>query len=249
MDVLFFGGQSNMEGQTETMPLDCSPVEGVMEYKLMTHTFVPLRHPAGEDVPPYLFGSNDGHGSLLPDFCRAYRQARNVPVIAVHAAQGATNIDAWLPDSVLYRAAVSKMQAALEELPERPEHICYIWLQGESDAIRGLSTEEYLQKLILFKNALKSDCRVERFGIIRVGYFVGDERDEAIMEAQERAVREDRDFLMLTRITGELSRDPAYLNPEVAGHYNNEGLKRIGLEAGETLGKYIAGRRKEDLAD
>lgn len=242
MDALFFGGQSNMEGQTEAMPPDCSPVEGVMEYKLMTHSFVPLCHPAGEDIPPHLFGSNDGHGSLLPDFCRAYRQERGVPVIAVHAAQGATNIDAWLPDSGLYQAAVAKMQAALKDMPERPEHLCYVWLQGESDAIRSLSAEEYLQKLILFKNALKKDCGIETFGIIRVGYFVGDERDEAIMEAQERAVREDGDFLMLTRITGELSRDPAYLNPEAAGHYNNEGLKRIGFEAGKTLGRTIAER-------
>lgn len=68
-------------------------------------------------------------------------------------------------------------------------HVFYVWLQGESDAIRKLPEAEYLQKIIAFKDALKRDCGIEKFGIIRVGYFVGGEDDEVIMNAQERAVK------------------------------------------------------------
>ena len=239
--MLWFAGQSNMEGQTEGLPADCSPVEGVKEYKYQTRSFVSLHHPAGEDVPPYLFGANDGYGSLLPDFCRSYRKIRQVPVIAVHTAKGATTIDDWDPAGPLYQAAVSKLKAALEDAGEKPEHIYFIWLQGESDAIRGLTEKEYYEKLLAFKNALKSDGGIERFGIIRVGYFTCDGKDEPIIAAQEKIVEDDSDFIMLTRITEQLSKDPAYLNPTAAGHYNNAAMTIIGTEAGTKLGHYSAG--------
>lgn len=245
MDMLWFAGQSNMEGQTEGTPADCSPVEGVQEYKYQTRSFVSLHHPAGEDVPPNLFGANDGYGSLLPDFCRSYRKVRQVPVIAVHTAKGATTIDDWEPAGQLYQAAVSKLKAALEDASEKPEHLYFVWLQGESDAVRGLSEEEYYQKLMAFKNALKSECGVERFGIIRVGYFTCDGKDEPIIAAQEKLVQDDSDFLMLTRVTGRLSRNPAYLNPTAAGHYNNAAMTIIGTEAGAMLGNYCAAASKD----
>lgn len=238
MDVIFFGGQSNMEGQADKIPSDTSPVPGAVEYKFLTNTFVPLQHPAGEDVPPHLFGANYGHGSLLPDFCRSYLSVSHSKVAAVHAAKGATALAEWMPGGELYAAAVKKQQAALEALGDQVDRVFYVWLQGESDAILGVSEEEYLKKLIEYKNALKKDCRIEKFGIIRVGYFAGDAADEVIMNAQERAVKEDSDFLMLTRITAQLSKDPKFLNPEAAGHYNNEGLALIGKEAGAALGCY-----------
>ena len=240
MDLIFFGGQSNMEGQTDSLPADTGAIESAVEYKFKTNEFVPLRHPAGEDVPPWLWGANDGHGSLLPDFCRSYCSVHPVKIAAVHAAKGATTIDDWVPGGELYNAAVEKQQAALRAAGVEVGHVFYVWLQGESDAIRKLPEAEYLQKIIAFKDALKRDCGIEKFGIIRVGYFVGGEDDEVFMNAQERAVKEDGDFLMLTRITAKLSRDHRYLNPEAAGHYNNEALSLIGREAGEALGRYAA---------
>lgn len=241
MDILFFGGQSNMEGQTEALPVDHADVPGCVEYKLLERKYVPLHHPAGEEVPPYLAGTYLGHGSLLPDFCRRYHKFRDVTVAAVHAAQGATTIDDWDPEKPLYAAAVEKLKAALADAPEPVEHIYYIWLQGESDAIRDLPADQYYEKLLHFKDCLKRDCGIEKFGIIRVGYFTTPEKDEPIMEAQERAAREDSDFLMLTRITSQLTEDirnPDFINPEYSGHYNNRAMTVIGKDAGETLGRF-----------
>ena len=147
----------------------------------------------------------------------------------------------WDPEKGLYQAAVGKLKSALEDAPEPVEHIYYIWLQGESDAIRDLSEDEYYEKLIRFKNCLKRDCGIEKFGIIRVGYFTTPEKDERIMEAQERAVREDPDFLLLTRITSQITENllnPDFINQEYSGHYNNRAMTVVGKDAGETLGRY-----------
>lgn len=39
--------------------------------------------------------------------------------------------------------------------------------QGESDSITGTTAKDYYSKLI----SLKEDVRIEKFGIIKVGYF------------------------------------------------------------------------------
>lgn len=235
MDILIFGGQSNMEGQTECLPLPNEPMDGVLEYRFLTNSAVPLVHPVGEDMNPAIEGANDGFGSLLPDFCKTYRRITGREVLAVHAAQGATRIDEWLPGIDRYAIALEKILAA-EKYAGRPDAVCYVWLQGESDAIAKVPGEVYLERLVAYKNALKRDAGIGLFGIIRVGYFTDQPQyDEAIMEAQEEACRIDPDFVMLTRITSSLSRDPAFINPTAAGHYNNRAMTLIGEEAGDAL--------------
>ena len=93
--------------------------------------------------------------------------------------------------------------------------------------------------LAAYKNALLRDLPIDRFAIIRVGYFTAEPaRDLAVMLAQERAANEDADFLMLTRVCAELSCDAAFLNPLAAGHYNNAGMEEIGSAAGRALGEF-----------
>jgi hypothetical protein len=141
------------------------------------------------------------------------------------------------------------MQSAIRKVKENypVEHIYYVWLQGESDANNQNSEELYLERLIYHKNTLKEEVGIEKFAIIKVGYFAvnagwveGEKEekkkwDEAIMSAQEKAVEMDGDFVMLTRICTELSMNQAYINPNVSGHYTNQGLEIIGREAGKAL--------------
>lgn len=248
MDIIIFGGQSNMVGQTSHVPEDLRPVAGAMEYKLKTHAYEPLQHPVGEHYEPLLEAACFGMGSLVPDFVDVYRKYRKVLVAAVHAAQGATDIDEWAPDTERYRFAKEKINDCLHTCqPEPIEHRYYVWLQGESDAIRELSEDAYLEKLIAYKNALKADFGIEKFGIIRVGYFCYSTpwKDEAIMRAQERACQIDEDFLMLTRITAKLSFDKRYLNPYASGHYDNSGLAVIAAESARTLAMHVMGLTEE----
>ena len=247
MDIIIFGGQSTMQGQTSYVPEDIRPITGGLEFRLSENGYIPLHHPVGEDIDNHLKAACYGYGSLVPDFVDVYRKYRNVTVGAVHAAKGATKIEQWDPAGERYGVAKSKIAASLENAPEPIEHKYYIWLQGESDAIFDTTEEVYLERLIAYKNALKADFGIEKFGIIRVGYFCYDDpkKDEIIMRAQERACLLDEDLLMLTRITAQLSYDERYLNPHASGHYDNQGLAVIAAESARTLAMYAMGLRAE----
>ena len=112
-----------------------------------------------------------------------------------------------------------------------------VWLQGESDAIESTGREEYKQKLAEFGHALRDTLGVERFGVIRCGYFTGDARDLQIIGAQDDICREDPFFLMLTEEITTLNGMPEYINPFAAGHLNTRGLDKVGHDSAVTLAK------------
>lgn len=253
IDVLIFGGQSNMQGETECLPSPNDPVENALEYKYLTDSLVPVTHPAGEDIEDgLLWGADKGFGSLVPDLCKAYVETAQKPVVAIHAARGATMVSEWLKGTPRYECSLQKIKGGIEKAKKLGEidHIYYMWLQGESDAIFRTSCEDYKKMLTDFKNDLKADAGIEKFGIIEVGYFCATVRwltdrtkedgrlcDEVIMQAQEQLPLEDNDFVMLTQVCKELSLDAKYINPDADGHYNNKAMARIGQEAGTALAK------------
>jgi len=129
------------------------------------------------------------------------------------------------------------------------DKIYFVWLQGESDAITKTTQEAYYDDLLALKNALKKDIGLDKFAIIKVGYFysvagwladtpveIRKKHDEIIMAAQEKAAKDDPDFVILTRITAELSVDKEqYISCECDGHYNNRAMNMIGEAAGKRL--------------
>jgi len=239
-DILLFGGQSNMQGETEGFPAQNDPVPHALEYRFLSDSLIPLCHPVGEDIAPEaLLGAHKGFGSMVPAFCRAYTEATGRDVIAVHVAKGSTTVSGWQKGAhARYDVMVEKIRGAIRATKAKGEigHIYFMWLQGESDALYHTSEEDYLRLLTALKNDLKADVGIEKFCIIRVGYFSKNhDCDEAIMRAQERAAADDSDFVMLTRICAQLSLDARYLNPNVAGHYSNFGQDRIGELAGKAL--------------
>ncbi len=256
IDIIIFSGQSNMQGQTESRPLT-RPVPNAYEYLLRANECVPLNHPIGESFGDsgenlaLLSCAHAKNGSLVPACCRAFVKNRD-RVVAIHVAQGATTISEWQPETERFKLAMTKIKKGIDEVKRMGEigHIYLVWLQGESDAIYRVDRQTYLQKLITLKNAIKAEIPLEKFGIIRVGYFVSvctwleDDtmdvriaRDEAIMAAQEDAARTDSDFVMLTDITKDLSRDKTWINPHAQGHFNNKAMEKIGTAAGRTLAK------------
>ena len=254
MDLIVFSGQSNMQGQTEGLPQDNAPINGAWEYVYREDVLRPVQHPVGETFEEngqsLLLGAHNGGGSLVPAFCREYTRVSGREVIAVHAARGATTIAQWYPETFRYQVLVKKVLAAKDKVTERQkvDKICFVWLQGESDAIEGTSENEYYNYFIALKNALKKDLKVECFGLIKVGYFASQapwydvgtmqervEKDEIIMRAQERIVQENSDCIMLTRVCVEMSKNTEYINPFESGHYNNKAMKRIGEEAAQEL--------------
>lgn len=253
VDVLIFAGQSNMQGQTECLPETNKIVENALEYRYLSDELVPLMHPVGEDIGDMLLlRAHEGHGSLVPDFCRAYIEKTGKQAVAIHTAKGNTRIDEWQKGTERFDAAIKKILGGINKAKEIGEigNIYLIWLQGESDAIKKTSGKEYKERMIEFKNDLKKEIGIDKFAIIEVGYFCGvvnwlhdrtkEEgklHDEVIMKAQEELPDEDGDFVLLTDICKKLSLTPSILNPFAEGHYSNKAMTMIGKEAGENLAK------------
>ena len=251
VDILLFGGQSNMQGQTESVPEYNPPVENALEYRFLSNSLIPLCHPVGEDVGEDLIkGAHLQNGSLVPDFCRAYTEKTGRNAIAVHVAKGATTVSQWQKGTDRYLAAAKKIGGAIEAAKTLGNigKIYYMWLQGESDGIELTTKEKYMELLTALKNDLKADFGIDKFGIIKVGYFLSlcegltseqqktyTEADEAIMSAQEELVATDLDFVMLTRLCPYICKLPEYINPEAMGHYNNRAMELIGTDAANAL--------------
>lgn len=249
-----------MQGQSECLS-ESLAVAGAYEYKWLTDTLQPLQNPVGEDVLygkgkgwPFMQESSPerwlsahvmgsacyGHTNLIPSFCRAYLADVKTQVVAVPVAKGSTEIKDWLPGTPGYRAIVQKSLAAIRQAEAQGKvgRIFFVWLQGESDAIFSRSKVDYKQKLISLGTALAQDVHTDAFGIIRVGRFTGDQRDDEIIEAQREVCTEHPHFLMLSEFAEVLEKDPAYMNPNVAGHFGAKGLEALGADAGARLGAY-----------
>lgn len=259
IDIIIFSGQSNMQGESDSLS-ENETVPNAYEYKWLTNSTVPLCNPVGESIrydmsegvapcmemrgqkwlDAHIIGSSCyGNTNLVPSFCRAYLKDTDREVMAVHIAKGSTQISYWLPGADGYKMLLKKGSAAIRWANEEYEigKIYFVWLQGESDAIMGVKKEEYKDSLCILGAALKAELSIDLFGVIRVGRFTRDERDDEILSAQDEVCAEVDGFAMLTDIAAELNEDPVYMNPKVAGHYSAYGYEVLGDAAGNTLRK------------
>ena len=258
VDIIFFCGQSNMQGQAEKMTENNVVIENALEYRFLTNDFVPLKNPVGENISPNgtkgclegthldrmknnaLLAAHEGKTSLVPKFCEAYTRKRKTKVIAVHCAKGDTRIEFWLPRTNCFDMTVKKGKCALEKVAKKYEigKRYLVWLQGESNQIFATSRQAYKALLKEIEIGLKQALGIEKFAIIKVGNFTGDERGEEIITAQEEICLEDSEFYMLTEIVPDLLRNERYLNPEAEGHLNSDGLEFLGTVAGAALATF-----------
>lgn len=259
IDVLIFAGQSNMQGETEGLPEFNPTINNALEYRFLSDSLIPLKHPVGEDIKgDVLCGAKNSCGTLVPDFCDEYIKNAGKKVVAVHTARGATTICQWLKGTDRYSCMCKKISFAIQKAAEDYEidKVYLIWLQGESDAIIGTTQKEYEEMITDFKNTVKCDLNIEKFCIIQIGYFCriapwldfsrngqGVFRDEEIMSAQISVTEKDDDFIMLTDICKTISMDPQYINPFMGGHYNNKGMSLIGRIAGKQLAIHEKGEK------
>ena len=260
-DVILFCGQSNMQGQAEVL-LERDVNENAFEYKLLCDSIVPLVDPVGENIrtdytegqtfyegmvlrdwlDSHIAGSAVyGNTTLVPHFCDTYTSLTGRRAVAVHVAKGSTEISYWVPGTPAYELLVKKAKAAIARTREQfgECRVFLAWLQGESDAVFKRSRAYYTEQITKLAHSLKEDVGLEKFGIIRVGKFTMDERDDEIIGAQDDVCEKDDSFIMLTRISEKLISDPTVMHPTVRAHYGSRGLKILGDEAGKTLAKYV----------
>lgn len=249
-----------MQGQTECLS-SADTIPCCYEYKWLDDALVPLKNPVGEDITynktrgeapmkgmdfekwlslNALGSACFGHTNLVPEFCRAYHEISGHSVIAVHASKGSTVIADWLPEERGFEFIEKKSLAAVQKAKEKYKigKIFFVWLQGESDAIEGNQKQYYKEKITELCAHLKKRIGIDRFGIIRVGRFTNDKRDDEIIDAQDEVCNENPDFVMLTREAAALNEVPEYMNPEYEGHFSAKGLELLGRLAGTKLAQY-----------
>ena len=265
VDLIIFGGQSNMQGECEVLS-ETEVVADALEYRLLDDALVPLQNPVGEDIrydggrgkcfhhwettaeqwcADHVLGSAcEGRTSLIPSFCRAYIAGTGRAVVAVPAAKGSTRVDQWMPGSDGYAMLTKKVNAAIAHVKKEYTigHIYLAFLQGESDAIESVPGDLYKERLNALREAFVAEFGLETFGIIRVGRFTMDARDDVIINAQSEICREQEGFLMLTEAATDLNGMPDMMNPYVGGHYSAKGLETLGRLAGETLARHAQGQ-------
>ncbi len=255
-DLIIFSGQSNMEGETERLPDDNSPIPNALEYRYLENKLIPLRHPAGENISTdgrlFLPRHRDGwgttqscsllsawrkHANMVPFFCDEYVKGTGRRVIAVHCAKGATTVSEWQRGQISYDMLIKKAKGAIQMT--NPEHIYFVWLQGESDALLGTTKEEYKKHLINLYESLKSDLGIDKFCNILVGKFAMNEFDDEIKDAQRQICNQNEAFIMLTDIIEQIWGDERYMNPNAFGHFSCDGLELIGRAGGKSLAKFV----------
>lgn len=260
VDIIIFSGQSNMQGQTENIT-EFEAVDGAFEYRFLEGALVPMTRPAGENIRydgtegyPYSktvpikdwLAAHVAGGPCLNSsnmtlaFAKAYIAATGTDFVCTHVAKGSTEIKDWMPGTDGYAMIVKKAKAAIAAASEKYEvgKIFVAWLQGESDSLMSRSREYYKEKITELEASLRTDLGIDKFGIIKIGKFMRDERDVEIHSAQYEICAENEHFMMLTDVATELSDDPECLHPEMRGHFSVKGLSIIGRKAAEALANY-----------
>jgi len=237
VDLIVFSGQSNMQGQTESLSGDLTETPAAYEYKhLAGGNYEPVRHPCGENYEnASLLAAHQGFGSLPPCFAREYTSLGKIPLV-VHAAKGATTISEWQPETQRYADFIAKVNGATQniaKIQKKINHNIMLWCQGESDGICGTSKTAYKQMFLTFWEAVKRDTPLTACYIIRISAFSDIEKDAVIMAAQEELSREQPDIFMLTRMTGTFTEKNGKMGGDTIpgsafGHYTTAAFQELG---------------------
>lgn len=222
--VFLFGGQSNMDGRASPKDLP-DHYKQPQEDVLFAHHqyFGPLKPNPG-------FGPELSFGRTVAD---AFPEEKFIMI--KYAAGGTDLYEDWaVPDGKQYTRFLNRVKAGLNAL-KKADHTYeiagMIWVQGESDAAEGRTTEQYEADLISFIAEIRSKFGKDLpFIFNRLGTNqkrLEGEPFKQISAAQENvAEADDRAFMVLV--------DDLSMKDKI--HFDAQGT----LELGERLAKAYA---------
>ena len=244
VDIIIFAGQSNMSGNGGNAALaPVVPIGQGFEYRPANapNALYPITEPFGRyeggyvsDVPSYQ------NGTLVSSFVNTYFSKTGVPVVGVCATHGGTDSSYWASSATKADmvSRLVKTKAYLEKNNYKVRRKFLVFLQGESDAVKGISQTDYKNNLIaafqpLFANGL------EQVFIITPGYasngvFSYDE----VVKAQVDLCNSNNLFTL----GSQLLHSPAMnIYPNDTVHYNQQGLNMVGANAAVNVAAYANG--------
>ncbi len=253
VDVIFFMGESNMSGFGGDASLAPKVSEDAgVEFRAVSDPtrFFTISEPFGanENNPD---GLNDfpgaKNGSLVSAFANEYHELTGRRVVAVSASMGSTDMDKWTSDGVMADVK-QRFDATLSYLKDngyKAGHTYVVWLQGESDGLKGAAEETYKDDLELFMKPLLKGG-LEKVFIITPGRTI-DYSDvyQNVINAQISMCTKDDHFALATTVLTKVSTE--FMTDQY--QYNQHVLNYVGAEAAKSVAYYTENGVKKIVYD
>jgi len=253
IDLVFFAGQSNMSGCGGNYNYAPKVEEG------HGYEFRAISDPTRLYNITEPFGINENttnaimdfpgqkNGSLVSAFANEYYELTGVPIVAVSASAGGTNTDFWLSQPVTYDLSerLKRAQVWLESNDYYIRKQYVLWLQGESDAIVGTTSEKYNDNMdniirpLFIGGVQKVFFITPGRTITRKNYF------DDVINAQLYMGKNSGYYGVATTILSKVSTE--YMVDE--WHYNQSVLNLVGEEAAKSLAYYTLNQKEACLYD
>lgn len=253
VDLVFFAGQSNMSGAGGNA--DYAPkVEEGHGYEFRTISdptrLYPIVEPFGlnENAPLSIMDFPGGRkGSIVSAFANKYYEETGVPIVAVSASAGGTNTSFWLSAPVVADLEERRKRAQVwlesNDYYIRKQYV--VWLQGESDAIVGVTSEQYNQNMDNIIRPLFIGG-VQKVFFITPGRTIGrNQYFNDVIAAQLSMSKNSGYYGLATTILSAVSTE--YMVDE--WHYNQTVLNLVGEEAAKSVAYYTNNRREACVYD
>ncbi|MCM1162459.1 MAG: Ig-like domain-containing protein [Roseburia sp.] len=246
VDIIIFAGQSNMTnvGKASLAPAikDGAGYEILFTKKKLS----PLREPFGVQQKGKV--TKDSGGTLASAFANAYFSQTKTPIVATNTARGATGLGQW--SGSYYKKVITsanKTKRILKKQGLKIRHCYMVFFQGENDATYDISTAAYQQHLMLMLGRIRQKSDVEKCLIIRIGNNLNDPTSfNRIAAAQTAICMDNRDFVLISTIASGF--DKTYYQGDGL-HFTQEGLNKIGKQAGTMAGKYAKTGKEPAMKD
>jgi Carbohydrate esterase, sialic acid-specific acetylesterase len=256
--VFLLAGQSNMEGRANAnklLPLDLerlSKVKERVQLAFNNEPICPLKavKPSAEIAEIYkcelIFGPELFFGIALSE---AWPEEK---ILLIKLSEGSTSLHgSWHPEwsedkaalvgeengPKLYRALIDYIDQTLSEYKIDEYEICaMLWVQGETDAGNKIAAAAYGQNLQQFINHIRKDLEIDTlpFLLFQVGHG-------KVVEGMMKAAQL---IPYVTLISQSLEPTSADFYPKMEnGHYNHEGMKKLGQRFMETFLNSISDAR------
>lgn len=263
--LIAFMGQSNMAGRgldpnTGTFSADAiDAIEGAgYEFKAITDPtkLYDLTKRFGREENK-LDGIFDGDrenttilyktGGCVPAFVNAFWERTKIPIVAVSASEGGTDISKWQKNASggRYEDAVSRINACAAWLTANGYAILHkyiAWCQGETDGDIGTTATNYKTLLNAFFADMVTDCGIEKLLNIRIGQWNGtpDGKYNTIINAQNDLCQNNDNFIMLTTVTATF-KDRSMMKD--TWHYTQAAYNMMGEFAGNNFAEFYINHR------
>ena len=248
VDLIFFMGQSNMSGCGGDATQAPTVIQGAgYEYKAVMDPFNlnEIKEPFGygEGVVGGICDAWDGKkGSLVSSFVNEYYKKTGHVVIAVSASAGATSTEDWLTTGFVtdLSTRMNNAQTYLKDNGYNVMNQYVVWLQGESDALDGVSFEEYKSNMDTIIRPLFIGGFTKVFVITPGRIKSNSNFFNNIIAAQIDMCRTSGYYALASTMLCSVS--TSYMVDE--WHYNQKVLNLLGEEAADSVA-YYTNEKKE----